>query len=247
MGKGVFSWLRRAAKVAGKMAMDAAEEPEGNDISAKCAQVPNPANDPYLEKWNNRKPPRIIELEMPELTFQSRYDFSRIRAYDFGMDNNQIVFFIDGKNRLVAKEDILSMNRFLSEGHINDSEVPIFSIHEKEIRFEPSDLSGIDDYTRLVMMPPTATGKQPKYPIMMPFCLLSQDEHWQILRTKGKEIFGRIYYLQDGNVGKAEIMCWIHDGKESSCFIFHIRRGNDGLFLSKVEKRLNCFQAISGK
>lgn len=239
---GFFSWLKKATKVAGKMAMEAAEEPEEKEISVKHGQVPNPTHDPYLEKWNNRKPPQIINLEMPELTFQTRYDFSKIRGYDFGVEDNQITFFIDGKNQLIAKEDILGMNRFLSEGHVNDSEIPVFSIHEKEIRFEPSDLSGIDDYTRLDILPLTPTGKQPKYPLRMSFCLLSQEEQWKISQTKGKEVFGRIYYLQSGDIGKAEIICWIHNGKKSSCFIFQIRRGKDGLFLSKVEKRLNCFE-----
>lgn len=239
---GLFSWFKKATEVAGKMAIEAEEESQENKAFSKRGQVPNSTNDPYLEKWNNRAAPQIIQLEMPELTFQTRYDFSKTRGYDFGMENNQITFFIDGKNQLVAKEDILGMNRFLSEGHVNDSEVPIFSIYEKEIRFEPSDLSGIDDYTRLTILPLTPTGKQPKYPLMMAFCLLSHDEQWKISQTKGKEIFGRIHYLQNGDIGKAEVVCWIHNGKKSSYFIFQIRRGKGGLFLSKVEKHLNCFQ-----
>ena len=239
---GIFSWMKKAAKVAGKMAIDAAEEPEENKVSTKRRQVSNPTNDPYLEKWNTRKAPRIITLEMPELTFQTRYDFSKVRGYDFGMEDNPIVIFIDGENQLVAKEDILCMNRFLSEGHLNDSEVPVFSICEKEIRFVPSDLQGADDYTRLAIMPLTPAGKRPKYPLMMAFCLLSQDEQWKISQAKGKEVFGCIYYLPDGNIGKAEIICWIHNGTKSSYFVFQIRRSNDGLFLSKVVKHLNCFQ-----
>lgn len=63
---------------------------------------------------------------MPNLTFYSRYDFSKVRGFDFGMENNQITLFIDGKNRLTAKEDVLSLNRFLSEGHMNDPRNPRF-------------------------------------------------------------------------------------------------------------------------
>lgn len=65
-----------------------AEKPEEKKPNEKISQVPNPENDPYLERWNNRKPSEIIELEMPEITFQSRYDFSKVRALDFGMENN---------------------------------------------------------------------------------------------------------------------------------------------------------------
>lgn len=233
---GIFKWLKKATKVIGKMAVEAAEEDEQKKPEAKPTKVPNPANDPYLNRWNNRKPPQIIELEMPELTFYSRYDFSKVRGFDFGMENNSITLFIDGENRITAKEDILSLNCFLSEGHMNDSEIPVFMTHEKDIRFEPSDLSGIDDYTRLCILPPTPTGKMPKYPLKMTFHLLSQDEHWKALTTGGKEIFGRIWYLSNGNIGKAEVVCWEYTKKRNRCFVFQIRRNKDGLYLMKIEQ-----------
>lgn len=233
---GIFKWMKKAAKVIGKMAVEAAEEDEQKKPEVKPAKVPNPTNDSYLNKWNRRKPPQIIELEMPELAFHSRYDFSKVRGFDFGMENNSITFFIDGKNQLVAKVDILSMNHFLSEGHMNDPDIPMFSIHENDIRFEPSDLSGIDDYTRLCILPPTPTGKMPKYPLKMTFHLLSQDEHCKVSTTGGKEVFGRIWYLSNGNIGKAEVVCWEYTKKCHRCFVFQIRSNRDGLYLMKVEQ-----------
>lgn len=237
----LFSWMKKATKVIGEMAVAAAEEPEEKKPSKKMSQVPNPDNDPYLNKWNNRKPPEIINLEMPEITFQSRYDFSKVRALDFGMEDNRISVFIDGKNQRVAKEDILSLNDFLSQGYMEDTDVPMFEIEGKSIRFEPSEL-GMDDYTRLVILPLTPTGKNPKYPLRMSFCLLSQNENWKIRQNGGKEIFGHIYYLQSGDIGKADIICWKHKGKDSAYFEFHVRQGKDGLCLSKVEKYLDVFK-----
>ena len=172
---------------------------------------------------------------MPELTFYSRYDFSKVRGFDFGMENNSITLFIDGENRLTAKEDILSLNCFLSDGHMNDPEIPVFLIHEKDIRFEPSQPS-LDDYTRLFTLPLTPTGKKPKYPLELSFCTLSQDEHWQASTEGGKEIFGQIWYLSNGEIGKARVICWKYEKKNYGCFIFQIRRNNDGLYLMKVEK-----------
>lgn len=237
---GFLNWMKKATKVIGKMAEEAAEEPLEEKSSAKCSQVPNPNHDPYLEKWNNRKPSRIINLEMPELTFQTRYDFSKVRGFDFGMENNRISIFIDGKNQKIAKENILKLNAFLSQGYKKETDVPEFHIEADSIRFEPSERGG-DDYTRLFMMPPTPTGKKPKYPLKMSFCLMSHDEQWKVSSGKGKEIFGHIYYLQDGNVGKAEVICWKHQGKKSSYFVFHIRRSSNELLLSKIEKHINCF------
>lgn len=203
--------------------------------SSSIKQVSNPAGDEYLVRWNNRKAPNIIELEMPEISFQTRYDFSKVRGFDFGMENNPISIFIDGKNQLVAKEDILQLNVFLSQGRVEDSDVPMFEISEATIRFEPSSL-GMDDYTRLKILPLTPTGKKPKYPLEMDFCLMSQDEHWKLSQASGKEIFGQIWYLNSGEVGKARIICWNYAGKSSGCYIFQICRGKDGLFLQKVEK-----------
>ena len=220
-----------------------AEKPEEKKPNKKISQVPNPENDPYLERWNNRKPSEIIELEMPEITFQSRYDFSKVRALDFGMENNQISIFIDGKNQLIAKEDILSLNRFLDQGYMDDTDVPMFEIEEKNIRFVPSEV-GRDDYTRLFILPLTPTGKNPKYPLKMSFSLLSSDEQFKISMSGGKEIFGHVYYQQNGDVGKADIICWNHKGKRSAYFEFHIRRGKDGLCLSKLEKHLDVFKDI---
>ena len=236
-----FSWMKKAAKVLGDMAIDAAEEPDETKSSEKMSQVPNPQKDLYLERWNNRKPPKIIELEMPDLEFQSQYDFSKVRALDFGMENNRISIFIDGKNRSIAKKDILSLNAFLGQGYTDDTDISIFEIEENGIRFSPSEL-GRDDYTRLVILPLTPTGKKPKYPLKMSFCLLSSDRQFEMTMNGGKEIFGHIYYQQDGEIGKAEVICWNHRGKESSYFVFHIRRGKEDLCLSKTEKHLDVYK-----
>lgn len=139
---------------------------------------------------------------------------------------------IDHAQRVIH---ISSMNVFLNQGHMDDSDVPLFKILEESIRFEPS-LSGMDDYTRLIILPLTPTGKKPKYPLEMKVCLLSQDEHWKILQNTGKEIFGDIWYLNDGKIGKARIICWNYAGRNSRCYIFQIRRGENGLFLQKVDK-----------
>lgn len=196
-------------------------------------QVPNPANDSYLKRWNERNPPEIIEMEMPELSFQTGYDLSKVRAFDFGMENSQISFFVDGHNREIATGDILQLNRYLAQGREENPHIPLFQIGG-DVRYEPSQL-GMDDYTRLYMLPLTPTGKKPKYPLTMKFALLSQDEHWHRSTTGGTEIFGQLWYLQNGEVGKAKVICWNYTKPDYGCYVFQIRRGKDGLFLQKVE------------
>lgn len=232
---GLLNWIKSATKIIEQTTQEDSKKLSAQKNDSNCKKVPNPNHDQYLEKWNNRKPPQIINLEMPEIAFQTKYDFSKVRGFDFGMENNPISIFIDGKNQLVAKEDILYLNVFLSQACVEDSDVPMFEINESTIRFEPSSL-GRDDYTRLKILPLTSTGKKPKYPLEMNFCLMSQDEHWKMSQSLGKEVFGQIWYLNSGEIGKARIICWNYEGKSSRCYIFQIRRGKDGPFLQKIEK-----------
>lgn len=44
---GFLNWMKKATKVIGKMAEEAAEEPLEEKSSAKCSQVPNPNHDQY--------------------------------------------------------------------------------------------------------------------------------------------------------------------------------------------------------
>lgn len=232
---GILGWLKKAAKVAEKMTVEVAEEPEEKDSSTKCSQVPNPINDEYLERWNNRKPSQIINLEMPGLTFQTRYDFSKVRGYDFGMENNQITLILDGPNRDIAREDVAALNPFLTQGHMNNKKIPMFFIDIGKLRFTSAHMEN-GDYTRVFTLPLTPTGKQPKYPLMMSFCLLSQDEHWKNSTTGGEEIWGQIWYLNNGEIGKARVICWKYAKKEYGCYVFQIRRNKEGLYLMKVEQ-----------
>lgn len=221
----VFNTLKRPRAFKRKKA-----EPSSRETQP---QVPTPTNDSYLNRWNERKPPEVIEMEMPELPFQTRYDLSKVRAFDFGMENNPISFFIDGHNREIATSDILQLNRYLAQGSEENSNIPIFQIGS-DVRYEPSQL-GMDDYTRLYTLPLTPTGKNPKYPLTMKFALLSQDEHWRSSTTGGTEIFGQLWYLQNGEIGKAKVICWNYAKPDYGCYVFQIRRGKDGLFLQKIE------------
>lgn len=161
--------------------------------------VPNPTNDPYLRKWNNRKKPKVFFVEKSKLPFKTEYDFSRIRAFDFGMEGCRISYFIDGQNRNVATRDILSLNSVLREEHKNNPEMPLFQIRADKIRFSSKDeMTGSDDYSRLFLEPLTPTGKLPKYPMLLRFKTLSNDESFRGL----KDVWGDIFYNQNGEIGK---------------------------------------------
>lgn len=212
---------------------------EGKESEAKMPQVPNLEHDPYLERWNQRKPPQLVNLEMPEIPFTSRFDFSHVRGFNFGMEDNRIPILIDGDNRKTASEDILSLNSVIRQAHDRDASIPVFSFSKDKIRFESKDLAG-DDYTTLTILPLTKTGKLPKYPLRMDVRTLSNDEAWNMKAQDGPggdEIWGEIYYLQSGDIGKARIVCWRHirtkKNMVSENYIFNIKRNKDGLYLAE--------------
>lgn len=244
----LFDLLKRTVKGFGKSSgkqesfgevaedpiVDAAESenheiPRIEELCNPNSHVPNPNHDPYLDAWNNRKQPEIIELEMPELTFETRFDLSKVRGFDFGMENNQISIFLDGKNRIIAKEDIESLNPLLEQAHKEDPSIPLLHINPDDVRFEPSKIP-LDDYTRICILPLTKTGKIPKFTIKMTFHLLSQDQHWEVMEKGGKEVFGRIWYLKTGEIGKAEVIGWDYNKDTWTCNKIPIRREKDGSY-----------------
>ena len=52
----------------------------------------------------------------------------------------------------------------------------------------------------------------------------------------GKEIFGHVSYLKDGTIGKADVVGWNFKNRHGDCYYFHIRKKENELYLSKVEK-----------
>lgn len=131
-------------------------------------------------------------IRVTEIPFTTRYDLINIRVVAYSNGITWPRHILEGKNRQIAIEDILSMNKHLDDG----------SIKAKSIRFTPTNNNyDNSDYSCLWLAPDTKTGKIAKFPLILWFQTLSDDESF---RCKSG-YHGKIYYLQNGDIGKFEI------------------------------------------
>ncbi len=101
-------------------------------------------------------------------------------------------------NRFQALTDISYMNRFLIEARRLANVKERLEICTEEVLWEGECVSS------LVKTPHTQTGKVPKYPVELFFTTKDSTE-----LEPTDNYLGHIYYMQDGTIGKAWVMCWI--------------------------------------
>lgn len=101
------------------------------------------------------------------------------------------------KNRNQALKDISLMNTFLEQvkdiadirGH--------FGIELEQVKWGGNSPSTFE------YSPHTKTGKVPKYILILHFNTRDSEEY-----EPPNNYFGDIYYMQDGSIGKANLVCW---------------------------------------
>lgn len=124
-------------------------------------------------------------------------------------------------NRFQALTDITYMNEFLKETQRLGNIKQKLEICTEEVLWEgmePSTLSKI---------PHTKTGKVPKYPVEFFFTTRDSTDF-----EPPDHYFGHIYYMQDGSIGKAWLMCWI----KKTGYRVDIGLAGTSLIVKKVEK-----------
>ena len=154
------------------------------------------------------KKKKQTQEKVKEIVF--RYDFKKMKK-----QSNYYILDGQGKERETATQDILSLNEIFQHSCCKDLglyiEVKNIVFETKEVVFASigeymeytSDLSGI----RIQYMPYTKTGKLAKYPYWLYFIA----ENVQKSNNEKVTMFGSIYYLQNGAVGKVGIRFNIKD------------------------------------
>lgn len=85
-------------------------------------------------------------------------------------------------------------------------------------------------YTYFICQPYTPTGRLAKYPLQLRY---AYSNHYAL--EKSLDYFGNIFYSQDGEIGKAELVFW----HERELRVFHLSRVDGELVVSKVEGNLH--------
>lgn len=123
-------------------------------------------------------------------------------------------------NRFQALTDISFMNEFLKEARKLCNIKEPLEICTEEILWEGQCVS------KLERMPHTKTGKAPKYIVKLRFATRDSDEFEPL-----DNYFGDIYYMQDGTIGKAWLVCW----KRKTMYAIDIGLVGTSLVIKKVE------------
>lgn len=131
---------------------------------------------------------------------------------------------LDEFNQSVAKKELLRLGEYIKK---DISFSPRFSLDVSKIEFEEYDSRY--GYTRLMCTPHTFTGKISKFPLSL-FFMSRMDIH-------SFQELGNVFYLKDGNIGKAEIYIWrrksLSKPGEGRGFHFKIVDGNLALYKSE--------------
>ncbi|MBR5345059.1 MAG: hypothetical protein IK127_04465 [Clostridia bacterium] len=118
----------------------------------------------------------------------SKYDLQSMMEIDHGF------YCLTNENRVIAYEDITSLNQYIMQAIELCEEFPCKFISPNSIRFDYHE-SSRRDYVILKVAPLTPHGKLPKYPLS--------------IRFFPEELFnGEITYGRDKTIQKVKILSW---------------------------------------
>lgn len=106
---------------------------------------------------------------------------------------------LNRNNQFQALTDINTLNSYLEEAMKIANISSKLNMCTEDINFETID----ESQSKLVFSPYTTTGKKSKYPLMLRFFTYNFFDFGE----PSDSYKGEIYYLQDGNIGKARIVC----------------------------------------
>lgn len=180
------------------------------NIGAKVLNVSANVNIPNNEK--------NIEVEIKSnekpIVYQN-IDYSAI-PYDLSKE------WESSDNKIQALSTISYMNQFLKEARKLGNIKERLEICTEEILWTGNEVS------KLVKTPHTKTGKVPKY--IVDFFFTTRD----CMECEPQDHYlGHIYYMQDGGIGKAWVMCWI----KKVGYRIDIGLVGASLIVKKIEKR----------
>lgn len=170
-----------------------------------------------LDVSGERSTVNDIEVEVKSSAKPISYQYIDYSAIHYDLSTG----WESSDNRFQALTDIAYMNEFLKEARRLGNIKQKLEICTEEVLWEGESVSTLEK------TPHTKTGKVPKY--IVDFFFTTRDcmecdppDHY----------LGHIYYMQDGTIGKAWVMCWI----KKTGYRVDIGLVGTSLILKKIEK-----------
>ena len=136
---------------------------------------------------------------------------------------NEKIYLFTEENQQKAKSFILSLNGFIDEAKHQCATIAPNRIKETDLEFNAIDNKGFDFFR---VNPTTNTGKTTKYPMSIVFSHdIQKKPYWN------DNIFGEIFLLKNGDIGKASIHQWYKNQRHSIFLSYE----NNKTIVSRIE------------
>ncbi|HJB19859.1 MAG TPA: hypothetical protein H9782_11490 [Candidatus Bariatricus faecipullorum] len=167
-----------------------------------------------------------------------QFHFEKYKMEEPFYDNNKCIMLISGENRNQVINDLS-----LLESHVETYCKSLcikdnLHINPQELKFDISTHEKTNTalyFTYFECNPYTKTGKKAKFPLILHYATPAYYEFNPTIN-----FFGDIYYLQDGNIGKARLIYWIHH----IMYSFELGITRQTLEVKKVEKTINGNKSV---
>lgn len=182
---------------------------------SKAASIPNDNTDKEISRKD-----------------MERYNRRPYQMCDMIYYEGKALMLLNTNNQFQALQDICSMNTLMQAAKEYAEITDDLFICTEEIKF---DFNIVDKgkpyqrteyYTYIECTPFTPKMKDAKYPYCLHFATENLNKY-----QPDENYFDRIYYMQDGNIGKSEIVYWI----KHKMYVFYFGMIGSTLTIKKVE------------
>lgn len=186
-----------------------------------------------LEKQKEEKFREKAQLEAISLSDVEQFRFKNYKMVEPFSDNNKCIMLISDENKKQVARDLSLLGTYVDSYCKSLCIEDNLCINPSELKFDTlkHDKTNTTLYfTHFECKPYTKTGKKSKFPLILHYATSAYHEF-----DPPANFFGDIYYLQDGNIGKARLIYWIHHVMYS----FELGLTGQTLEVKKVEKSIN--------
>lgn len=165
------------------------------------------------EKSEHLQAMKSITIDDIEKLNITQYKFS-----DIIYDNNMALMLVTPANQNQVLSDIKKLNSFISDAIVLAKIKKDFSIPVEDIVFSTNAINigkeaHTQYYTYFECVPYTKTGKISKFPLILHYGTKNLHAF-----NSDTNFWGKIHYMQDGTIGKAELVNWI----SHNCYVINL-------------------------
>lgn len=149
------------------------------------------------------------------MNYEPLPDSFPIDINNFVKTQSDEVYLIPDNYTYLAYNSVETINLMLRQASDLVRAFPRTTLHSSELSFNGNP--DVREYTTLSYHPYTPTGRIAKYPYSInfhnsqPLSIYTRDANGDVIIKSGDSLFGTVYHLADGRIGKMRIIKWYND------------------------------------